>query len=524
MVGSTILGATLVGTPSLEALPEIPGAVRLLRVRGDLTQDRSVALLRHRFSGELLYSLTHRRPNGQHDVSLSARHLSLVHAAREYDLVELEADCDLHPEVLASIPARQRLIRWQGPSGDLAYLRSVFERMSAVTARFYSMTIQGSCIGDGVKALLLLKELGRKDLVAVCEGKAGFWSRVLAPYFGAPLVFGTLGRDHVDNSGEPSVYKLIEDYGFPKLHPLRELYGIVGNRVFQSLSPCLHNAGYRSLRRPALFLPFEVDNFEEFSREFIEGSVLEALGLTIKGLTIVSPHKEAAFAAAASRSQMACKAGASNIFLRRNGSWEAHTTDTESVAGVAQKGITPPAPFKAAVIGCGGAGRAIAAALQEAGAHVSLVNRGQERGDLAVRLLGLPFIALSNFQPKGFSLLVNATPVGRDDNSIPFDIDTLGPDTLVVDLVYRARPTPLAEGVVARGGTVIDGYDVLLNQVRKQFHMMTGCPLPPTIGRRTATSHGFRNGISSMRELPEKELPVSLANDQTFCAENASPS
>jgi 3-dehydroquinate dehydratase/shikimate dehydrogenase len=320
------------------------------------------------------------------------------------------------------------------------------------------------------------------------------------------------------------VHQLIEDYGFPALLPLRELYGIVGNRIFQSLSPRLHNAGYRALHHPALFLPFHVENFGDFWQEIIEKSVLDPLGLAIKGLTIVSPHKEAAFAAVASRSPMACKAGASNILLHRNGLWEAHTTDTASVADVVEKGNTPPVPFKAAVIGCGGAGRAIAAALQQAGAHVSMVNRGQERGDLAVRLLGLPFIALSNFQPTGFSLLVNATPVGRDDNSLPFDIDTLGPGTLVVDLVYRTQPTSLTTGVAARGGSIIDGYDVLLNQVRKQFLMMTGCHLPLIIGRQTATSQGFGSGISSKRQLPEEKLPVVLTKGPALRIESAPPS
>lgn len=160
------------------------------------------------------------------------------------------------------------------------------------------------------------------------------------------------------------------------------------------------------------------------------------------------------------------------------------------------------------MIGCGGAGRAIAAALQKAGARVSLVNRGKERGDLAVRLLGLPFIALSDFQSSPFTLLVNATPVGRDDDSVPFDIETLSPGTLVIDLVYRAQPTSLAAGVIARGGTIIDGYDVLLNQVRKQFHMMTGWQLPSTIDRQTATSQEFGSGIFYRQALQDGQLPV----------------
>ena len=521
MVSSVTLGASLVGISSYEAISEIPDAVRLLEVRGSLTENLPVEWLRQRFSGELLYSLPNHSPEGHFGRSLRARLQLVAQAAREYDMVGLDADCDLIPEVLAAIPAEKRLICWKGPSGDPGYLRSVFERISAFPARMYSMIIRGSSPKDGAQPLLLLKELGRRDLTAVCEGKAGFWSRILAPYFGAPLVFGTLGPNQIDDSGEPSVSQLIEDYGFPILHPLRELYGIVGSRVLQSLSPRLHNAGYRTLHHPALFLPFHADNFDDFWREIIEASVLEPLGLAIKGLTIVSPHKEAAFATVASRSHMACKTGASNIFLRRNGSWEAHTTDTESVAGIAEKGYKSRGPIKAAVIGCGGAGRAIAAALQQAGAQVSLVNRGQKRGELAVRLLGLPFIPLSNFKPTGFSLLVNATPVGRDDNSIPFDIDNLSPETLVIDLVYRARPTSLATGVASRGGTIIDGYDVLLNQVRRQFHMMIGWELPSTIGRRTAVSQGFANGISARQESQDKKLAMPLAKDPGLRTENA---
>lgn len=524
MVGSITLVATLAGAISKETVSEIPNAVKLLRVSGDLSGGISTSLLRNHFPGELLYSLPRHRPNGSCAVPLNVRPRCLVQAAREYDCVELDADCDLVPEVLAAIPAQQRLVLWKGPSGSIAYLHSVFERISAIPARLYSMIIPGSSIIDGVKPLRLLKELGRSDVTAICEGKAGFWSRLLTPHFGAPVMLGRLDNGPVGDGGEPSIRQLIEDYGFPRWYPVSELYGIVGHRVFQSLSPRLHNAGYRSLCYPALFLPFHADNFDDFWREIIETSVLEPLGLAIKGLTIVSPHKEAAFAVAASRSHMACKAGASNIFLPRGGSWEAHTTDTESVAGVMQKASTAPVPIKAAVIGCGGAGRAIAAALQHAGAHVSIVNRGKERGELAVRLLGLPFISLSDFDPARFSLLVNATPIGKDDNSIPFDIETVGPGTLVIDLVYRAQPTPLALGVVGRGGTVIDGYDVLLKQVRKQFHMMTGCRLPLTIGRLTATPQGFENGICSKRELQEENLPVSLTEGPALRIESAPPS
>ena len=79
--------------------------------------------------------------------------------------------------------------------------------------------------------------------------------------------------------------------------------------------------------------------------------------------------------------------------------------------------------LRAAVIGCGGAGCAVAAALtDEMGAAVTLVNRSAARGVRAQQLLRLPFVALSQFSPDDYSMVVNATPVGRDGETLPFDL------------------------------------------------------------------------------------------------------
>src|SRR5262249_3036045 len=140
-------------------------------------------------------------------------------------------------------------------------------------------------------------------------------------------------------------------------------------------------------------------------------------------------------------------------------------------------------PVKAAVIGCGGAGRAVAAALQQTGSYVTLVNRGVQRGNYASQLLGLPFVPLAEFRANGFDVIVNATPVGKDNDGFPFVLDTLEHQVLVIDLAYGSQPTPLVSAVVARGGTAIDGHDVLLTQVRKQFQLMTGLEMPAGISR-----------------------------------------
>jgi shikimate 5-dehydrogenase len=57
---------------------------------------------------------------------------------------------------------------------------------------------------------------------------------------------------------------------------------------------------------------------------------------------------------------------------------------------------------------------------------------------------------------------------------------------VIIDLAYGTNPTPLVSGILARGGTVVDGYDVLLSQVRKQFRLMVGKEMPDVIGRELA--------------------------------------
>jgi 3-dehydroquinate dehydratase / shikimate dehydrogenase len=489
---ATVAMVATLATPLATALREIedlPREVSWLQVRADLAGDIPARRLRSAFAGGLLYTLRTSRPSAGFSCSDRERHARLSSAAQEFDLVELESD-DLIPDLLATIPPRRRLISWRGPHCDVYELRSIFERLATVPAHSYFMSTTATRTRDGLEPLRLLRILGRRDVTAFCEGSPGVWSRLLAPYFGSPFLFGRIDQE-ADQSGVLHVDQLIEDYGFPIVRPVHKLFGIVGDRVCQSASPRLHNLGYRTLKYPAMFVPFHVKRFEDFWREMADDQTLASLGVPIQGLTIVSPHKEVALSLAGKSSSTACQADSTNIFVRKNGVWEADTTDADSVAGL------PPASktargVKAAVVGCGGAGRAVAAALRQSGVDVTLVNRGKERGEGAVRLLGLPFVLLSDFTLMGFSLLVNATPVGRDNDVLPFSLDSVNSDTVVVDLAYGRRQTPLVSEALARGGTVFDGYDVLLNQVRKQFRMMVGKALPSTIGRHIAIPGGSR--------------------------------
>jgi len=485
--------ATLVASlTTLSAEGPVPAGSDLegvdwLEVRADLVGDLDAAPLARLFPGKLLYTLRSRAEGGAFEGSPERRKRRLLEAAASFDLVDLEAARDLSPEVLKVVPPEKRILSWHGPAAGLEGLTVTFERMSEVPAALYKLVPTVAQPGEEIPCLLLLEAIGRRDVIAFAAGPGGAWTRFVAPRLGAPVVYGSLG-DVAAAPGQLSIERLRRDYGLPELPPVAAIFGIVGNPVTHSLSPRIHNAAYRELAIPAVYLPFHTDSFGDFWLEVVENGVLDTLGLPIRGLSVTAPFKESALAVAGAESPLASLIGAANTLVWNQGVWEAEATDPDGVVlplrdrGIAIEGL------EAAVVGAGGAGRSAAEGLARAGARVTLVNRGADRGRSSAERLKIPFLPLSEFDPSRFGLLVNATSLGRDEeDALPFDVERLRSGAVVIDLVYRLdRPTRLLAAAAARGAVAIDGREVMVDQARGQFRMMTGQDLPLSLARRVA--------------------------------------
>ena len=433
--------ATLSSTPSPDGkeLASLSPCVEFLEIPTSLAGQISPEWIRHHFRGEPLY--------------------------------ELNLERDLNEAALREIPVEHRIVSWYSHAANVAQLQSKLAQLAAVPARFYKLVNTATSITEEFLPLTFLKSLNRTDTIAYANGTLGFWSRLVALQLGAPAIFGLASPG--PSPSEPTVAKLIGDYGLPELRPVKEIFAIIGNPIFHSLSPRLHNSSYRAMNYPALFVPLLVNSFAEFWREFVQSKQLKALGFPLNGMTVASPHKEEAFLTAKNVSAMVQQTQAANLLVRNNGWWNADTTDSDVVYAAGDQNVRVREK-RAAVIGCGGAGRAIAAALAESGAGVTLINRGAERGQRAASLLGLPYVPLPEFDAEGYDIVVNATPVGRDTDEVPFKLERLSHHAVVIDLVYGSRPTPLVDETLARRQVAIDGRDVLVTQVCHQFRLMTG--------------------------------------------------
>jgi len=453
-------------------------AVRYVEVRADLAGDVAPESLRAHVSCALIYTLRSTAAGGGCADPADRRRARLIAAAARYDYVDLEADRDLHPDVLAAIPPARRVLSWHGTAADLAQLRRTFETLTAVKAHLYRLVPHTETLAQAVLPLRLLKSIGRDDVMAYAHGPAGTWTRVLTAKYGAPLAPGRLelpaavGGGTPPPDGEMPLSRLLADYPDRLVSRANKLYGIIGASTTLSLASLVYNTAYRSLDLPAVFLPFSTQELRGSLAEL--SALLDDLGLPLRGATVVRPHKDTALALAAHTSPMARRARAASLLVRGPGGWWADNEAAGVVAALAGKGVNV-AGRHIAVVGVGGAGRAAAAGLSVSGAQVTLVNRGTRRGERAARLLGMPFVRLRDFDPRQFSVLVHATPVADD---LLFRLDGLDPATVIFDLNYRAGDTPLVAAARAGKHVAIDGRDMLLAELSRQFRLMTGRSMP----------------------------------------------
>ncbi len=194
------------------------------------------------------------------------------------------------------------------------------------------------------------------------------------------------------------------------------------------------------------------------------------------GVNVTLPHKEAAFAVCDRLDPSARRAGAVNTLVFRDGIEGSNTDGYGFLQNLRAHGVDPAAG-PALILGAGGAARAIAAALQEAGVPVTLCNRTPERAEvLAAHLAPARTLPWADRAAAigDYALLVNTTALGMEGKpALEMDL-ARGKKLVVSDIVYTPLETRLLADARAQGFTAVEGLGMLLHQAVPGFSAWFG--------------------------------------------------
>ncbi len=304
-----------------------------------------------------------------------------------------------------------------------------------------------------------------------CMGEAGKASRLLAAARGAALVYAAAAVGSEVAAGQWPLRELVEELRVDGWRRGAGLCGLIGHPIGHSLSPAIFNAVFQERGLDVAYVPVAGEDLD---------AVLDlVIGMGFRGLSVTMPFKEEIAARSARRDELVTATGAANTVVFEGGGLVAYNTDGGAVVA-ALAAVRPVETAKIAVVGAGGAARAGAAALVNAGADVTILNRTEARAREAAELAGASSAGLEQLERGGFDIVVNATPVGMQGTpmagSMPFPPEWLSGREVVFDMVYRPRTTPLLRHAAKRGCTTIEGLEMFVRQAAAQYRLLTGDP------------------------------------------------
>jgi shikimate dehydrogenase len=256
------------------------------------------------------------------------------------------------------------------------------------------------------------------------------------------------------------------------------LFGLIGNPVAHSLSPIMHNQAFAATGYNGVYLAFKVTN--------PAGAITGIKALNVKGVSVTLPHKVAVMEYLDAIDAIAARIGAVNTIVNNDGKLTGHNTDCRGAIDALQS-RTSLEGKSVAIIGAGGAARAIGFGLKSAAGHLTILNRTRKTGEQLAAELQADFWPLNDWQPDRHEILINTTPVGMYPNIDATLIakKDLSKEMVVMDIVYNPLVTRFLREAAARGCQTISGVDMFVFQGAQQFELWTGRKAPVQVMQNT---------------------------------------
>jgi 3-dehydroquinate dehydratase/shikimate dehydrogenase len=357
-------------------------------------------------------------------------------------------------------------------------LEGIYSRMAATEASILKIAVQVDDAVDCIPVFNLIERAQRegRELIAIAMGQAGVVTRILGPSRGSFLTYGSLDEDSATAPGQMTARELRDVYRIDSIDRETEIMGVIGRPVAHSISPHIHNAAFAHANVNAVFIPFEVRDLDGFMRRMVRESSRE-IEWRLRGLAVTAPHKASVMEHLDWIEPAAKEIGAVNTIVCQGGELHGYNTDAAGFIGPLKSRIASFDGVRCAVIGAGGAARAVVWALRRERAIATLFCRDPKKAKAIRDQFEVGCRSLADAAFFGFDIVVNATPLGtrgESETETPATAEQLRGVRLAYDLVYNPLETQFMREAREAGCETVGGLEMLIAQAVEQFELWKG--------------------------------------------------
>lgn len=364
-------------------------------------------------------------------------------------------------------------------------VRNIVAKMNSLRASGYEIP-KIACMPHSLKDVTTLfseaAELEDNNQILIAMGKFGLPTRILAHKMHSMLTFCSPAElsTNLHELGQIDPVTLNELYHFRSINEQTALFGITGWPLNVTSSPKLHNSAFKRDGINAVFIPFRSESADE-AFEF-------ANTVGIRGFSVTVPHKEAIIKHLDVIDSRVEAIGACNTVVKQQGLWNGYNTDCPGFAQALKEFVWQDSlkGRKVAIIGAGGASRAVAAAVSQLGAKACIFNRTLGKAKTIADVYKFEYATLGpesvGTLKKYADIIIQTTSKGMGSKEAPgvendplYFYDFTGKE-MVSDIVYEPDITPIMQRAKAAGCRVQNGLAMLKYQGIEQYELYkTAC-------------------------------------------------
>lgn len=255
----------------------------------------------------------------------------------------------------------------------------------------------------------------------------------------------------------------------------------IGDPVKQSLGPSIYNDIYAQVGLDGKYVYLACNIKVDELKDFINAVKV----LNIRGISCTVPHKGEVMKYLDEIDEVAQKIGAVNSIVNDNGQLKGYNTDWIGIVKPLSK-VVDISGKRIALIGAGGAARAVAYAVVSNGGNLSIYNRTQENAKKIIDDFGGKSGPLDSPDIAKADIIINATSVGMhpETDKSPISKSLMNPEQIVFDAIHTPALTQLQKDAQDIGAKTISGREMFIYQGIEQFRLYTGIELDEQIVRK----------------------------------------